>query len=268
MLFLSYFYTLMAAAINPFVPEDVSGLTLRMRKTIWSLQGHIGPRRIMKTLFPAPSISFFDMKQHPGVQGYVGLTIDDAFCSPDRTPSSMMGDIRRLLEKAEAKATFFAMLQGFQFLDHPSVQELLGDGHEMGNHCVADKPYDKTSEFGFEAALEKTGESIEALQGFRTPWFRAPHGKLSAVMKRVLERHGLINIMVDCYANDPFIPDSRYLADFILRYVEDGSIVLLHMPERGFREWNYDALARVLEGLRQKGLKPVTISELYGRAAA
>jgi len=257
----------MATPLNPFTPEDVSGLTLHLRKAVWSLQGKLGPRRIMKTLFPAPSISFFDVQTHPGVRGYVGLTIDDAFCSPGRLPSSMLGDVRHLLYEKKAKATFFAMLQGFKGFDNPVIQELLSDGHEMGNHCVADKPYDKASEFGFEAALEKTGQSIEDLQGFRTPWFRAPHGKLSPVMKRVLERHGLINIMVDCYANDPFIPDARYLANFILRYVEHGSIVLLHMPERGFREWNYDALARVLDGLAQKGLQPVTISELYGRSA-
>ena len=251
---------------NPFVPGDVSGLTLHMRKQIWSLQGRIGPRRIMKQLFPEPSISFFDVKAHPGVQGYVGLTVDDAFCSPDRNPSSMLEDVRALFKEHEAKATFFAMLQGFRYLEHPALKNLLKDGHEMGNHCVSDKPYHKTSEFGFEAALEKTGESIEALQGFRTPWFRAPHGKISPVMQRVLARHGLVNVMVDCYANDPFIPDAQYLADFILRYVDDGSIVLLHMPERGFREWNFEALRLVLEGLKLKGLAPVTISELHARA--
>ena len=256
------------AVKNPFVPGDVSGLTLYMRKKIWSLQGRIGPRLIMRQLFPAPSISFFDVKHHPGVQGYVGLTIDDAFCSPDRNPSSMLGDVHALLKEHEAKATFFAMLQGFRYVDHPAVKQLLSDGHEMGNHCVSDKPYSKASEFGFEAALEKTAESIEALQGFRTPWFRAPHGKLSPIMQRVLERHGLINIMVDCYANDPFIPDAQYLADFILRYVEDGSIVLLHMPERGFREWNFEALKLVLEGLKIQGLKPLTISELHTRATS
>ena len=179
----------------------------------------------------------------------------------------MLGDVQALLQEHEAKATFFAMLQGFRFVDHPAVKSLLSDGHEMGNHCVADQPYHKASEFGFDAALEKTGEAIEALQGFRTPWFRAPHGKLSPIMQRVLKRHGLINIMVDCYANDPFIPDARYLADFILRYVDDGSIVLLHMPEKGFREWNFEALKLVLEGLRLKGLKPVTISELHRRAS-
>lgn len=253
---------------NPFVPGDVPGLTLSMRKQIWSLQGRVGPRRIMKHLFPAQSISFFDVREHPGVQGYVGLTLDDAFCSPDRNPSSMLEDVQALLKEYEAKATFFAMLQGFRFVDHPMVKALLSDGHEMGNHCVADKPYHQASEFGFEAALEKTGEAIEALQGFRTPWFRAPHGKLSPIMQRVLKRHGLINIMVDCYANDPFIPDAQYLADFILRYVDDGSIVLLHMPERGFREWNFEALKLVLQGLQLKGLKPVSISGLHSRASS
>ena len=251
---------------NPFVPADVRGVTLFMRKQIWSLQGRLGPRRIMRHLFPAPSVSFFDVNQYPGVRGYVGLTVDDAFCSPNRNPSSMLDELRLLLEQHEAKATFFAMVQGFRFVDHPAVKRLLANGHEMGNHCVVDKPYHKMSEFGFEAALENTAESIEALQGFRTPWFRAPHGKISAVMQRVLKRHGLINVMVDCYANDPFIPDAEYLANFILRYVDDGSIILLHMPERGYREWNFEALKRVLEGLRPKGLKPVTVSELYDRA--
>jgi|TARA_B100001964_G_C14087765_1_gene533369 hypothetical protein len=85
-------------------------------------------------------------------------------------------------------------------------------------------------------------------------------------MKRVLERHGLTNAMMDCYAHDPFVPDPQFLAQFMAEQATDGSILLIHMPERGFREWNLEALGLLLAAIAQKGLEPITLSELAERA--
>ena len=51
------------------------------------------------------------------------------------------------------------------------------------------------------------------------------------------------------------------------RAATHGSIIVLHMPERGFREWDLDTLERVLVGLEKKGLRSVTLSELEVAAA-
>lgn len=97
-------------------------------------------------------------------------------------------------------------------------------------------------------------------------WFRSPSGFLSNNMKRVIERHGFTHVLGDCYANDPFITDPKFISDTMLEHVMHGSILIIHMPERGFREYNYDALQFILKGLQAMGLKAVSLSELHARS--
>ena len=52
------------------------------------------------------------------------------------------------------------------------------------------------------------------------------------------------------------------MADYILRNVKHGSIVLMHMPERGFRQHILPAMQRVLEGLAARGLHGQTLSTM------
>ena len=37
------------------------------------------------------------------------------------------------------------------------------------------------------------------------------------------------------------------------------------MPEKGFREWNLEAIELTLKGLNEEGFKIVTFSELYNK---
>ena len=49
----------------------------------------------------------------------------------------------------------------------------------------------------------------------------------------------------------------------ILKNIKPGSIVLIHMPEKGVREWNYKAMELTLKGLKDLGYKIETFSYLY-----
>jgi len=44
--------------------------------------------------------------------------------------------------------------------------------------------------------------------------------------------------------------------------VQSGSIIIIHMPEKGYREHMLDGIRLLLWGLKRKGLKAVTLSEL------
>lgn len=97
-------------------------------------------------------------------------------------------------------------------------------------------------------------------------WFRAPGGSLSSTMCEVLDRHGFTHVLCDAYANDPWISDPEFLASTLLSHTSDGSIIVIHMPERGFREYTFEAIRGLLVGLKARGLKTVPLTEL--RAAA
>ncbi len=253
----------MPDSLAPRVPADVSRTQLWIHKAALNAATLAGSRRVLRRLFPEPTRCYYDVRQHPGVRGRVALTLDDAFMSATAGANACMLDsVQRLLRDHHAHATFFAMLDGCRAVRDEAVASLLEDGHELGNHLVSDRPYHQDSERDFEDALVRTQEALTRFQGHAPVWFRAPHGKLSATMARVLSRHGLTHAMMDCYGNDPFVPDSRFLAEIMLRQATHGSILLLHMPERGYREWNLDALRGLLDGLSRRGLEVVTLSEL------
>ena len=49
--------------------------------------------------------------------------------------------------------------------------------------------------------------------------------------------------------------------------VQDRSIIIMHMPERGFREHTLAAMAQLLTSLSERGLHVVTLSELDAMAS-
>ncbi|CAE7223582.1 unnamed protein product [Symbiodinium natans] len=95
-------------------------------------------------------------------------------------------------------------------------------------------------------------------------WFRAPHADISAAMQKVLTAEGFTHVLCDSFANDTQINDAAFISDSLLSMVDStgGSIVVIHMPERGFREHNFEALRLLLSGLQQQNLRVVTLSEM------
>ena len=85
-------------------------------------------------------------------------------------------------------------------------------------------------------------------------------------MSRVLKERGMKHVMLDSYANDPHIPDPAFIASNMARAATHGSILIIHMPERGFREWNFEATRLLLEALADKGLRSVTLTDLEAAA--
>ena len=58
-------------------------------------------------------------------------------------------------------------------------------------------------------------------------------------MKNIIKKNKLTHIVCDVFANDTTIPDPEWIARHILKRVKSGSIILIHKPEKGVREWNY-----------------------------
>lgn len=87
-------------------------------------------------------------------------------------------------------------------------------------------------------------------------------------MEDILAKRGMIHVLTDGYANDPHIPDAKFIAWAMCRSATHGSILVIHMPEKGFREWNVEATELVLRNLQAKGLRCVTLSELAAAAGS
>lgn len=142
-------------------------------------------------------------------------------------------------------------------------------GHELANHCVEDIPYHTFSEENFEAALLDCQGRIDEFILTRSSrrhqqavkWFRPPQGRCSGKMERVLERHGYRIAMCDVFGLDVMCGEP-FVSSYVLRHAREGSIILMHMAERGFREHNLAAIERVLEGLKARGIRCISLSEM------
>lgn len=211
------------------------------------------------------SLCYYNVKEHPAVQKHVALTIDDAPCRFGPTGSEIPR-IRRLLKKHNAKATFM-VIGSWCTLDHrDDLIGLLQDGHEMGNHGMMDRSYEFDDKFG--EAVDECSAVIEDLQtaagvddvGVR--WFRAPHGRYTKEMAEQLDARNLVNVMCDTYASCPIVQDGAFIGRHLTETCQDGSIILLHMPEKPVRQWCWTGLVGLLEGLEARDFKVVTVGEL------
>ncbi|CAE7248052.1 unnamed protein product [Symbiodinium pilosum] len=202
----------------------------------------------------------------PSTEGHVALTIDDGLCRSG-SDSSMITEVRQLLKEHSAKATFFLCsdyVDGFE----EDAKGLLADGHEFANHCPSDGvDYYNMQPDEFEAELLKTSRKIQEVSGEVPRWFRAPQGKYSGTMHGAVSKHGMHHALGDCYCDDWAVEDSEWVARTMLAQVRSGSVLIAHMPERGFREHIFRALELILQGLRQRDLSVVTLSALEAGAA-
>eukprot|EP00931_Biecheleriopsis_adriatica_P058465 TRINITY_DN34812_c0_g1_i1.p1 TRINITY_DN34812_c0_g1~~TRINITY_DN34812_c0_g1_i1.p1 ORF type:complete len:417 (-),score=71.95 TRINITY_DN34812_c0_g1_i1:79-1269(-) len=251
---------------EPYVPPHRSPVVQRL------LQGAMQAafNRKTVTFFSAQplrntSLCYFDIARHRSVRNYVALTFDDAPCRLGQA-NSRVPEVLAMLRAYDAHATFM-MIGKYAAQHEEDLVDLLRSGHELGNHGMLDRSYHKDSLEEFAGAVDECNACIYDLQlkAGVTPavrWFRAPHGKYNRTMESVLRTRGLTNVMCDTYASCPIVQDGEFIGSFLARRARHGSILLLHMPERGFRDWCLDGLRHLLEGLRARGLQAVTVSEL------
>mmetsp|Transcript_59334 Transcript_59334/g.133667 ORF Transcript_59334/g.133667 Transcript_59334/m.133667 type:complete len:272 (-) Transcript_59334:90-905(-) len=242
-----------------------------MSKLQWNVLSTFGLRNLG---WAATSISrtyrdtvcYYSVRYYPAVKGHVALTIDDGLCRQG-ADKSLAEDVRRLLQEHGATATFFICSDYLVGLGD-AARAFLEDGHELGNHCPKDREYASLKPADFEAALLSTSQAIEGVpcsggaQGKAPSWFRAPQANLTASMLEAVKRHGMRHALGDCYCDDWAIEDPEYISRTLLGQADHGSIIVLHMPELGFREHCFRALQLLLEGLSQRGLRCVTLSAL------
>jgi len=245
---------------DPKKVSDISNIDLSFRKTFWEFITGPGLRFITDLVYPESTISYIDTQE-----GAVAFTIDDGFCGIDNPDGSMLEDVRKLFKKYNANATFFITGSHCNHTNKEDVLNLLNDGHELANHGMYDWAYNKYSEEEFGNDLFEVNSILSNYTSDISNWYRAPHAKLSKTMQKVLDENGLTHVVCDAFAGDTAIPDSKWIARYILHRVQSGSIILIHMPEKGVREWLYEAMELTLKGLKELDLEILTVTELYER---
>lgn len=145
-------------------------------------------------------------------------------------------------------------------------------GHEIGNHSWAHSYLQNFySVRSLLVDIERTEALIRTLTTHTAaPLYRAPVGLKSPRLARAAHALALDIVAWSVHSRDTIDADPQRVARRVLAKIRPGDIVLMHDGHQNagaHRRTGADALAAILNGLRERGLQAVTVSELVRRAA-
>ncbi len=195
----------------------------------------------------------------------IALTFDDG-PSREFTP-----EILRILREKNAKATFFVV--GANAALEPGIlRAVYADGHEIGNHTFTHPNLSEIPAAQLDVELNATQRVLESKLGVRTLLFRPPFVKDIEPETREQARTlvssaamGYITIGLKIDPLDWERPGAPEIVNRTINYAtaQRGNIVLLH-DGGGDRSQTVEALPQIIDELRSRGYRFVTVSELLG----
>jgi peptidoglycan/xylan/chitin deacetylase (PgdA/CDA1 family) len=186
----------------------------------------------------------------------VALTFDDG-------PTQLGVDaVLPVLERHGATATFF--LVGAAVERRPDLaRRIRAAGHELGNHSYTHQRMMLRPADWYDSEIARTEAALARAGGGGSGLFRPPYGKKLWGLPQATRRAGLAMVMMDI--EEPKTTDPAQYAREVLAEAQPGSILLLHAMFRG-NQTARDALPLILDGLKAKGLRPVSVGELMASA--
>ncbi|MFL6228118.1 MAG: glycosyltransferase [Pyrinomonadaceae bacterium] len=201
--------------------------------------------------------------------GLVALTFDDG---PDAEWTPAILDV---LKREQVPATFFIIGQNGQ--NNPGlVRRIVAEGHDIGNHTFTHPNLGEIPGRVADLELTATERLIESLTGrstilFRPPYFGDAEPNTPAQVEPVVRAKGLGYLTVGLRV-DPDDWKQPGVDEIVKRTIEGlenpdpdkrGQVVLLH-DSGGDRSQTIAALPVLIEKLRARGYRFVTVSQLAG----
>lgn len=182
----------------------------------------------------------------------IALTFDDG-------PTKNVDQILPLLQKYEAKATFF--LIGNDIEKHPEeAKKLVDAGHQIGNHTYSHNRMVLKFPSFIKEEIEKTDELIRK-SGYKSEIdFRPPYGKKLVGLPYYLNKHKRETIMWSIEP-DKYYTRAEEKVNYVVENIKPGSIVLLH-PMYDQTGGEIQVIEAILRELTNVGYKFVTVDEL------
>jgi len=187
----------------------------------------------------------------------IALTFDDG-PSPTATPR-----ILKTLGIHGVKATFFLLGENVTKFPH-LAREIASRGHEIGVHSYAHKDLTTLTTRDACTEIETAGRVIYEHTGIRPRLLRPPFGKWNLRILAYAVCNGMTSVYWSVDPKDWRANDGAQ--DIVLAVVdalEGGDIVLLHEGSQA----TVDTLPRLIESLRDSGLRFVTVGEMLRRVS-
>lgn len=174
------------------------------------------------------------------------------------------GPIMDILQEKNVKSTFF--LSGPWVKKHPEFpKRLVAEGHEIASHGNEHVNYSEYSREWIKNDIMTAHQAIKEVTGVEPTLIRTPNGDWNDMVLETAQENGYKVIQ---WSNDSLDWKKERSVDQIINRVLEkahpGAIILMHASDTCDR--TPAALPAVINGLREKGYKLVTVSELleYG----
>jgi len=191
----------------------------------------------------------------------VALTFDDG-PSPVWTPQ-----ILDKLKKENVKATFF--LLGEHVQKYPQVaRRIVAEGHEVGNHSLSHHVLIAYKKQELQKEIRDAEKVIKDITGKTTKYFRPPKAWLTKREKKKVKEMGYEVVLWSLNSKDWVTFDDKYMLSYLMHHIQPGDIILFHdsggafSAEGGDRHETVLVIPRLIEKLKERGYRFVTVSEL------
>lgn len=198
----------------------------------------------------------------PRGYGRVALTFDDG-PDPNYTPK-----ILDILKQYQVKACFFVV--GSKVRAYPELtRQILRAGHAIGNHGFRHKAVCLLSPGATRREFIDTDLAIEELTGQKTVFCRPAWGLFNLFSVWYCWLKGQKVVLWTYMSWDwtkKATPES--ICRKVLGRLKDGAIIILHDSDsafgaaKGSPEQTVEALPRILEGIKEKGLRVAPLEEI------
>ncbi|MEM8723225.1 MAG: polysaccharide deacetylase family protein [Cyanobacteria bacterium P01_G01_bin.39] len=214
---------------------------------------------------------------HQTTEKVVALTIDDAPCPQDQEDYGTRLILQAIAKHNQqysylqpAKATFFIISSHLR-PNSSIISEIMAYGHEIANHGVIDETHALLTPKRFELQLKQAHEQLLELTGKESiRWYRPGRGFYNQTMLKAIadltakENYDLKLVLASMIPFDTFeITNHPWLtAMYTKQMIFPGAILVFHANSIQVANNTAIALEIILEDLRQRGYRIVTVSEL------
>ncbi|MER0076558.1 polysaccharide deacetylase family protein [Corynebacterium marquesiae] len=209
------------------------------------------PQKAPKQKAPTPA-----KKTEPRNSGGV----DCANCVAITYDDGPGAETNRLLDKLKAKnahASFMVIAPSAE--QHPELlKRMKAEGHTIGNHTKSHRQLNTLSPEQVSQEIDAGNAAIKKATGQSTRWVRPPYGATNATVDQVTRDKSVSQALWNVDTVDWKDRNSEHVCSSAVQGARAGSIVLMH----DIHPTTVDAADCVIDGLRAKGLEPVSLDRL------
>ncbi len=185
----------------------------------------------------------------------IALTFDDG-PDPRYTPA-----VLAILARYHVHATFF--VEGRFVRAHPDLaRRIVAQGHVLGNHTDTHPYLNRLDAPAVRAEINACDRTLQDTLGLHTYLFRPPRGLWNAAIYGETARRGDHLVLWTVALEHHDAPASRAMTERALRLLNNGGILLMHDGGSAPRDTTVAALPLLLDGLKARGYRCVTVPEL------